>query len=82
VTARLDARGRVTAVTSTAPRHRALGMAPGSRLRAGTRAFGGGVRGRRARGGTVLVGVRGGRVRWVGATTARSRAAVKRSLGR
>jgi hypothetical protein len=75
VTARLTRGGRVTAVRSTAPRHRALGATPGTPLRAQTRRLtrprGGGVRGRRVRGRTLLIGVRGGKVRWVGATTAR-----------
>ncbi len=75
VTARLTRGGLVSKVTSTAPRHRALGATPGRRLGAATRRMtrplGRGVRGRRVRGGTVLIGVRAGQVRWVGATTAR-----------
>jgi hypothetical protein len=71
VTARLTRSGRVTSVRSTAPGHRAVGARPGRRLPAGTRSrtrpVAPGVRGR----GRARIGVRGGRVRWVGATTAR-----------
>jgi hypothetical protein len=66
VTARLTARGRVAAVRSAAPGHRALGARPGRRLsdatRRRTRRISPGVRGR----GAIRIGVRRGRVRWVG----------------
>jgi hypothetical protein len=82
VTAHLTRRGRVAAVTSTAPGHRAVGARPGRRLSAAThrrtRRLAPAIRRR----GPLLIGVRRGQVRWVGATTARSRAAVLRSIGR
>ncbi len=71
VTARLDRRGRVVSVRSTAPGHRALGARPGRKLPAATRRItrrvAPGVRGR----GRIRIGVRRGRVVWVGATVAR-----------
>jgi hypothetical protein len=71
VTARLDRKGRVVSVRSTAPGHRALGARPGRALPAATRRItrrvSPGVRGR----GSIRIGVRRGRVLWVGATTAR-----------
>ncbi len=71
MTARLTRHGRVSAVRSTAPAHGALGARPGHRLseatRRRTRRLAPGVRGR----GRVRIGLRAGRVRWVGATTTR-----------
>ena len=68
VTARLDRRGRVASVRSTSPKHRALGARPGKPLsattRRRTRRVAPGVRGR----GPIRIGVRRGRVLWVGAT--------------
>ena len=71
VTARLDRQGRVVSVRSTVRGHRALGARPGRKLSAATRRrthrVAPGVRGR----GRIRIGVRRGRVLWVGATTAR-----------
>jgi microsomal dipeptidase-like Zn-dependent dipeptidase len=71
VTAKLSARGRVVSVRSTSPKHRALGARPGRRLgaetRGRTRRIAPGVRRR----GRIVIGVRRGKVRWIGATTAR-----------
>jgi microsomal dipeptidase-like Zn-dependent dipeptidase len=68
VTARLTPGGKVARVRSTSPRHRALGARPGKRLPAATRRrthrVSPGVRGR----GPIRIGVRRGRVVWVGAT--------------
>jgi hypothetical protein len=79
--ASLTPAGRVALVGSTAPGHKARGVATGAkakRARKGTKAFG---RGLRKRGRTVYV-VRGGRVRGVAVTTAKSRKAVRRHLRR
>jgi hypothetical protein len=71
VTARLTRGGKVSWVRSTSPRHRALGARPGRRLpgaaRRRTHRVAAGVRGR----GAIRIGVRAGRVRWVGAATVR-----------
>jgi microsomal dipeptidase-like Zn-dependent dipeptidase len=71
VTARLTRGGKVSWVRSTSPRHRALGARPGRKLSDATRRrthrVAPGVRGR----GRIRIGVRDGRVRWIGATTAR-----------
>jgi hypothetical protein len=68
VTARLTRGGTVSSVRSTSPRHRALGARPGRRLSAAirrrTHRVARGVRGR----GAIRIGVRGGRVLWVGST--------------
>jgi hypothetical protein len=67
VTARLTRGGKVARVRSTSPRHRALGARPGKPLSAATRRrthrVVPGVRGR----GAIRIGVRRGRVLWVGA---------------
>jgi hypothetical protein len=69
VTARLDRRGRVVRVRSTSRRHRALGARPGRRVTASTlrrtHRVAPGVRGR----GPIRIGVRRGRVLWVGVTS-------------
>ena len=71
VTAHLTKQGKVASVRSTARGHRALGARPGKRLPAATRRMTRqvrrGVRGR----GRILIGVRNGRVRWIGATASR-----------
>ena len=77
--AALTPAGRVALVGSTAPGHKARGIRTGmkaKRARKGTKAFGRGVRKR----GRYVYVVRGGRVRAVAVTTAKSRKAVRRYL--
>jgi hypothetical protein len=79
--ASLTPAGRVALVGSTAPGHKARGVATGSkakRARKGTRAFGRGVRKR----GRYVYVVRRGRVRGVAVTTVKSRKDVRRHLRR
>ena len=72
VTARLTPAGRVAWVRSTSSRHRALGARPGKPLSAATirrtHRVAPGVRGR----GAIRIGVRRGKVRWIGVTPRRA----------
>jgi microsomal dipeptidase-like Zn-dependent dipeptidase len=75
-TAVLSRGGRVTTVVSTAPGHRALGTSPGAKAKPGRA-----IRWRKLPGGRrVAIGVRKGRVRWVAATTAKTRSGLRRQL--
>jgi hypothetical protein len=87
ISALLTSAGRVTAVVSTAPGHTLAGAGRGDRLtrRAGarTKPLGKGLRVRRLGGGRrAVLRVRGGKVRWVGVTTARKRGAILRGARR
>jgi hypothetical protein len=83
ISAVLTPQGRVTTAVSTAPRHTVAGAGRGDRLtrraKARTKPLGKGLRVRKLGGGRrALLRVRGGKVRWVGATTARKRSAILR----
>jgi microsomal dipeptidase-like Zn-dependent dipeptidase len=83
ISARLTQRGKVTGVFSTAPGHTLAGAGRGDRLkskaRKRTKPLGRGLRIRKLGGGRrAVLRVRGGKVRWVGATTARKRGAILR----
>ncbi len=83
ITAVLTPGGRVTTVASTAPRHALAGAGRGDKLsrraRARTKPFGRGLRVRALGGGRRgVLRVRGGKVRWVAVTSARTRTAVRR----
>jgi hypothetical protein len=87
VAAVLTRGGRVTTVVGTARGHRALKARPGKKLsraaKARTKPFGRGVRARKAGGGRrILVGVKRGKVRWVGTTSVRGKRALRRDLRR
>ncbi len=72
MTVALTQGGRVALVASTSPGHKARGIRTGMKARrakAGTRAFGRGVRVKRAGGRRFVYGVRGGRVRFVAVAT-------------
>ena len=87
-TAVLTPAGTVAFAATTGAGQRALGRRPGlrvtRRLRARTKPYGRGVRVRRVRGGSrIVIGVRRGRVRYVGVATrdaARTRAALRAQL--
>ena len=84
VTAALTPAGRVALVTSTSPGHKARGVRTGmkaKRAKAGTKAFGRGVRVSKNR--RFVYGVRGGRVRYVAVATrsaVRNRKTLRRYL--
>jgi hypothetical protein len=77
----------VTTVVSTAARHTLAGAGRGDRLtrkaRARTKPLGRGLRVRKLGGGRrAVLRLRGGKVRWVGVTTARKRGAILRTARR
>jgi len=79
--------GKVSTVVSTAPGHRAVGAGRGDRLtrrtRTRTKPLGRGLRVRALGGGRrAVLRVRGGKVRWVGVTTARKRGGILREARR
>jgi len=87
ISAVLTQRGRVTTAVSTAPRHTVAGAGRGDRLsrwaKARTRPLGRGLRVRTLGGGRrAVLRVRGGKVRWVGVTSAGKRAAILRDARR
>jgi microsomal dipeptidase-like Zn-dependent dipeptidase len=87
ISALLTRQGRVTTAVSTAPRHTVAGAGRGDRLtrraKARTKPLGRGLRVRKLGGGRrAVLRVRGGKVRWVAATTLRKRAAILREARR
>ena len=86
MTVALTPAGRVALVASTSPGHKARGIRTGmkaKRVKAGTKAFGRGVRVKRVQGRAFVYGVRGGRVRYVAVASraaARNRTALRRYL--
>jgi hypothetical protein len=87
ISARLTQSGKVTGVFSTAPGHTLAGAGRGDKLKAKarkrTKALGRGLRVRKLGGGRrAVLRVRGGKVRWVGVTTARKRGAILRAARR
>jgi microsomal dipeptidase-like Zn-dependent dipeptidase len=87
ISAVLTREGKVSTVVSTAPGHRAVGGGRGDRLtrrtRTRTKPLGRGLRVRALGGGRrAVLRVRGGKVRWVGVTTARKRGGILREARR
>jgi microsomal dipeptidase-like Zn-dependent dipeptidase len=87
ISAVLTREGKVSTVVSTAPGHRAVGGGRGDRLtrrtRPRTKPLGRGLRVRALGGGRrAVLRVRGGKVRWVGVTTARKRGGILREARR
>jgi microsomal dipeptidase-like Zn-dependent dipeptidase len=85
MTATLAPAGRVALVASTAPGHKARGVRTGMKAKRvkGAKAFGRGVRIRRAKGRAFVYGVRGGKVRYVAVASgsaSRKRAVLRRYL--